>query len=111
MKRKIIILILITLLLGSCLQRNNPLDPVGNPDVIVPDEVRDVSCTPSPAGVINKYVIIQWTANNPDNTDGYKVYRALAYSANYACVDTVFTNVCNHGSEAWHNVLPGDYWY
>ena len=111
MKFKIILLIVITLFIGSCLQRNNPLDPVGNPNVIVPDEVRDVSCTASPPGATHKYVIIRWTANNPENTDGYKVYRWLAYSANYTCVDTVYTNECNHGSKAWHTVLPGDYWY
>jgi hypothetical protein len=75
------------------------------------DEVRDVSCTASPPGATHKYVIIRWTANNPENTDGYKVYRGLAYSANYTCVDTVYTNECNHGSKAWHTVLPGDYWY
>ncbi|MCB5246694.1 MAG: hypothetical protein LHW57_01535 [Candidatus Cloacimonetes bacterium] len=112
MKTKLLLLSLILLLIAACsLKRENPLDPIGNPAIIVPDQVSGVQCFASGAGVINKFVEVRWNANPPLNTDGYFVYRGLAYNSEYAVVDTVATNICNHGSEPWHLVLPGDYWY
>ncbi len=112
MKTKLLILSFALLLLAACsLKRNNPLDPIGNPNIIVPDQVSGVQCFASPGGAENKYVEVRWSANPALNTDGYYVYRGLAYYSEYAAVDTVTTNICNHGSEPWHSVLPGDYWY
>lgn len=112
MKTKLLILSFALLLLAACsLKRNNPLDPIGNPNIIVPDQVSGVQCFASPVGAENKYVEVRWIANPALNTDGYYVYRGLAYYSEYAAVDTVTTNICNHGSEPWHSVLPGDYWY
>ncbi len=111
MKIKLLILALVLLFTGACLEHNNPLDPYNNPDIIVPDQVSGVQCFSSPVGAINKYVEVRWNANPPLNTDGYYVYRGLAYNSDYAVVDTVATNICNHGSEPWHLVMPGDYWY
>ena len=111
MKTKLILAALVLLLTAACLKHSNPLDPYDNPDIIVPDQVSGVQCFASQAGSANKYVEVRWIANPALNTDGYYVFRGLAYDSDYAVVDTVATNFCNHGSEAWHSVLPGDYWY
>ncbi len=112
MKTRILFLLLLLILVFSCsVKRNNPLDPLGNSDISVPQTVAGVICTPSPTGAANKYVEVRWDANSPLNTDGYYVYRGLAYGSGYSVVDTVFTNVCNHGAKPWHLVLPGVYWY
>ncbi len=112
MKTKLTTLSLILLLIAACtLKRDNPLDPIGHPEIIVPAPVSGVQCFASPVGAANKFVEVRWVANPPLNTDGYYVYRGLAYNSEYAVVDTVATNICNHGSKPWHSVLPGDYWY
>ena len=111
MKTKLILAALVLLLTAACLKHSNPLDPYDNPDIIVPDQVSGVQCFASQAGSANKYVEVRWIANPALNTDGYYIFRGLAYNSDYAVVDTVATNFCNHGSEAWHSVLPGDYWY
>ncbi|HOZ00602.1 MAG TPA: hypothetical protein PLG20_02210 [Candidatus Syntrophosphaera sp.] len=111
--RSIALLLIITLLLASCgLKRTNPLDPIGNTEIQTPQTVSNlIIYGVSPAGADNKYVDLRWDANSSLTTDGYFVYRGLGYSASYAVVDTVFTNSCYHGSEPWHQVLPGIYWY
>ncbi|MDP3114131.1 MAG: hypothetical protein Q8M98_05060 [Candidatus Cloacimonadaceae bacterium] len=107
-----VILILGLLLTMSCgLKRSNPLDPIGNPDIKVPQTVSNVVCTPSPVGASSKFVNITWDLNSPQNTEGYYIYRGLAFYSAYAVVDTVFTNTCTHGSKPWHSVSPGDYYY
>ncbi len=107
------ILLVLGFFMGSCqLQRKNPLDPIGNPDVSTPQTVSNlIIYGVSGPGSDNKYVELRWDANNPLTTDGYYVYRGLAYNSAYAVVDTVGTNSCYHGSEPWHSVLPGTYWY
>ncbi|MDZ4181526.1 MAG: hypothetical protein U1B83_01520 [Candidatus Cloacimonadaceae bacterium] len=112
MRYIIVILLSALLLTTSCgLKRSNPLDPTGNPDVTVPETVSNVIGSPSPAGASTKFVTVTWNPNNPLNTDGYYVYRGLAYNSSYSVVDTVFTNSCTHGSKPWHSVSPGDYYY
>ncbi len=104
---------------GSCgLKRKNPLDPVADPDIIVPDMVSEVSTAASPAGASNKYVIITWRSNSPITTSGYYVYRGLGYYSQYTVVDTVMvpnnpgtTTSCTHGAKPWHLVFPGEYYY
>jgi hypothetical protein len=106
------ILCSLCLVLASCgLKRSNPLDPTGNIGIVVPETVSNVACSPSPAGAANKYVNVSWNPNSLYSTDGYYVYRGLAYNSAYSVVDTVFTNSCSHGSKPWHMVTPGDYYY
>ncbi|PKN74278.1 MAG: hypothetical protein CVU49_08635 [Candidatus Cloacimonetes bacterium HGW-Cloacimonetes-2] len=111
MKKLILILIPIMLLLGSCgLRRTNPLDPFGDNNVVVPDPVTNITFFIQ-GGQGYKTVSFSWTANSGFNTDGYYLYRGLAYNSSFAVVDTVTTNSCVHGSDPWHVVLPGDYYY
>ncbi len=113
MKHFIWLSLLGALLLSACgLRRSNPLDPIGNPNLDVPEVVSNVQCSPSPPGAANKYVTVTWEPNSNRTTDGYYVYRGLAYNSAYAVVDTVETNIgtCTHGSDPWHNVYPGQYW-
>jgi hypothetical protein len=107
------LLIILAVLTASCsLKRSNPLDPLGNPDIIIPETVTNITYTHSQPGSMSKFVDLNWTSNNPITTDGYFVYRSLAYPSEYSVVDTVFTNSCNHGSEPWHVVIGGNtYWY
>jgi hypothetical protein len=82
---KMVALILLLLLVYSCgLKRNNPLD-----NVTPPPRVTGLSAEGSGPGVENKYVELTWTKNPAATTDGYYVYRGLAYNAEYARVDTV----------------------
>lgn len=112
MKARLLVILAALLLVASCsLKHDNPLDPIGNQDIIVPDKVSNVQCFASPPGAAQKFVEVRWSANPALNTDGYFVYRGLAYGSEYAVVDTVATNICNHGSKPWHSVFPGDYWY
>ncbi len=113
MQRILTLLLILSLLFTvSCgLKRSNPLDPNGNPQIVIPETVSNVVCSPSPAGAVNKFVSITWSANSIYSTDGYYVYRGLAYNSTYAIVDTVFTNSCSHGSKPWHYITPGDYYY
>ncbi|MCB5224061.1 MAG: hypothetical protein WCY21_00375 [Candidatus Cloacimonadaceae bacterium] len=114
MKFRNLILLLCLILLTSCMvKRNNPLDPIGNPDIIVPDQVSGLQCFASGVGATNKYVELRWNANPSLNTDGYYIYMGLAYNSEYAVVDTVTTNVSvsSHGGKPWHSVKAGDYWY
>ncbi|HNT52673.1 MAG TPA: hypothetical protein PKH19_04665 [Candidatus Syntrophosphaera sp.] len=113
MKLRLLPLILIILALVSCqFRRSNPLDPIGNPDVSTPQTISNlIVYGVSGPGADNKYVELRWDANNPLTTDGYFVYRGLAYNSSYAPVDTVGTNSCYHGSKPWHLVLSGIYWY
>ena len=113
MKTRIALLALLALAALSCqLRRDNPLDPLGNPDVDVPQTVSNVIIYGvSATGADNKYVELRWDQNNPLTTDGYFVYRGLSFNSAYAVVDTVGTNSCYYGSKPWHVVLPGIYWY
>jgi hypothetical protein len=62
-------------------------------------------------------VRLEWTSNNPYNTDGYYIYRSLGYYSAYATVDTLLhagntaTQAYIHSSENDPSVSPGDYWY
>jgi len=115
----LIALLALVLALGSCsLKRDNPLDPVSHPDIVVPDIVSEVTTASSPAGASNKFVIITWRSNSPITTTGYYVYRGLGYYSTYTVVDTVYvptnpgsTTSCTHGAKPWHTVFPGEYYY
>lgn len=109
MKPAILSLLFILLLLASCsLERNNPLDPLGNPDIEIPNTVTNLVPYPSPAGAPQKYVYLQWIWDPPisDLQYGFKVYRSNAYFSKYEVVGEISTPYYNHV-----NVMPGDYWY
>lgn len=94
-------------LVGCGLDRSNPLDPVGNDDILVPEQVSELVANPSHAGETNKYVSLSWRVNSTTTTDGYYIYRSLSYYSTFARVDTVFTvNQYDH-----IDILAGDYYY
>ncbi len=92
LKRILILLplgIMVLLFAASCeLKRTNPLDPLGNNNIYTPPLVTGLTATGSGAGVVNKFVELKW-ARNVINTDGYYIYRALAYDAAYSRIDEV----------------------
>ena len=108
-----IMLILLTVFLGSCsLKRSNPLDPNGNGDIIVPEPVTGITYTTSSQNQIPCWVKITWTANNENNTDGYYIYRGMGYYSSYALVGDVTTNEFMHSSADDPSVQPKiDFYY
>ncbi|MDD2332244.1 MAG: fibronectin type III domain-containing protein [Candidatus Cloacimonetes bacterium] len=108
--KKLLILLGITLLMTlSCsLRRSNPLDPNGDNDITVPLQVTDVTATAQsvPNSSIRS-VVVSWTRNSVDNSDGYYIYRSLGYYAEFALVG----EVGNIGEFTHLNVLPGQYYY
>lgn len=85
-----IVLFLLLFFSISCeLKRNNPLDPESGPGITAPPKVTGLEATGSGPGVVSKYVELEWTKNDIGNTDGYYIYRGLAYNAAYARIDTV----------------------
>ncbi len=82
--------VLVSVFSASCgLKRSNPLDPLGNSNIVVPDPVMNPTATASAAHASVKSVTLRWTANNPDNTDGYYIYRGLNYYSAFTLVGTV----------------------
>lgn len=79
---KYIIIITIGLVLTSCgleLERDNPLDPLGNgmsaPDKVIVYELPLTS---------NGSVLLQWMIQY--DAVGYKIYRSLSYDGNYLLI-------------------------
>lgn len=85
----IIIVVVLSILVTACdLKRINPLDPVGNPDINIPDRVVGLSVLGSGPGIQSKYVELKWKRNvevvdSVKNTDGYFIYMGLAYNSAY----------------------------
>lgn len=105
-------LVLLSLIAQGCgIKRDNPLDPNGNPSIIIPEIISSLEVYPSPPAAANKYVELRWRANPSYSTDGYYVYRGLGYFSTFTIVDTVYTNNASHGSKPWHRVVPGEYYY
>jgi hypothetical protein len=76
-------------MLSSCgLKRSNPLDPNGNPDVVAPDAVMNATASPS-SGSASPSITIRWSANNPENTSGYYIYRGLGFFSSFTLVGSV----------------------
>lgn len=85
----LIITMTLTLLITACeLKRTNPLDPLSHQNIISPPKVTGLTASGSGPGIESKYVELTWTRNTND-TDGYYIYRGLAYNAAYARIDTV----------------------
>lgn len=115
--RYLAILMLALSLFACGLKRDNPLDPNGDAEIIVPGEVGGISASAYGSGSSVRYVRLDWTSNNLYNTDGYYVYRSLGYYSAYAVVDTLLhatstiTQSYTHSSANDPSVSPGDYWY
>ncbi|MFO7660812.1 MAG: hypothetical protein R6V77_07860 [Candidatus Cloacimonadaceae bacterium] len=85
----LLLTLLIMLAAGSCeLKRTNPLDPSSHLEIEAPPRVTGLSAIGSGPGVESKYVELKWSKNNI-NTDGYYIYRGLAYNSAYARIDEV----------------------
>jgi LysM repeat protein len=105
-------MLLSALLLNSCgLKRSNPLDPLGNSNIVVPEPVTSISVGTSAFNQVPRTVTLRWAANSSNNTSGYYIYRALAYYASYALVGSVSVNEFIHSSANDNTVMPGDYYY
>ncbi|MDD2229217.1 MAG: fibronectin type III domain-containing protein [Candidatus Cloacimonetes bacterium] len=98
--------------LSSCgLKRSNPLDPIGNSSVVIPDAVQSPSATASSAHATVKSVTLRWTPNAAANTSGYYVYRGLGYFSSYTLVGTVNDAENNSFIHSGPTVLPGYYYF
>jgi len=90
MIRGLLLSLLCLLVLSCSLRRSNPLDPVGNDEIIIPLPVTNVSATAqSVSGTNIRNVKINWSPNSSNDTDGYYIYRGLAYNSSYARVGEV----------------------
>ncbi len=104
------LLVIVALSMGSCgLKRSNPLDPLGNINIVTPDPVNGVSVNASPNNASVKSVTVRWRANNSDNTTGYYVYRGLGYYSAFSIVGEVQDSIFVHTGPT---VMPGvEYYY
>jgi len=104
------LLLLTSLAMGSCgLKRNNPLDPMGNVNIISPDPVNGVTVTPSVNNAPVKSVTVRWRANSSENTSGYYIYRGMGYFSAFSVVGEVQDSIFMHTGPT---VMPGvEYYY
>lgn len=85
---------------------------MGNPNIVAPDPVMSPTANSSPAHATVKSVTIRWTANNPENTSGYYIYRGLNYYSAYTLVGTVSSAENTTFIHTGPTVQPGNYyWY
>lgn len=113
-------LLIAMLLISSCsLKRSNPLDPFENSEIEVPNTVTGlVPVNTSAPGAPDKFVTLQWnwippTAYHPS---GFRIYRSLAYMAQFELVDTLATFYDSEDLQITEDythtgTMPGDYWY
>ncbi|GAB1468006.1 hypothetical protein MASR2M64_07030 [Candidatus Cloacimonadota bacterium] len=105
-------LLVLLITLSSCgLKRSNPLDPIGNPNVVVPDAVQNPTATASSAHAPIKSVTLRWTPNDPANTSGYYIYRGLGYFSSYTLVGTVNDAANNSFIHSGPTVIAGNHFY
>ncbi len=78
-----VLIILIFLLTGCSLERNNPLDPLSNSGIVVPQMLSNITLSSS-----NGKVNIQWT--RLDNVHKYYIYRSLSYNGQYIKIAETF---------------------
>lgn len=115
--RFILLLLVVLLVLAGCgIKRDNPLDPHSN-DLIIPSDVSGLQATTFGSGSSTRYIHFRWNNNNINDTDGYYLYRSLGYYSAYAVVDTILhipgvdLQQYTHSSANDPTVAPGDYWY
>jgi len=106
-----ITVLLVILLPTACgLKRSNPIDPLGNNNVIVPNPVTGIVTRASNAGQNPKFYAVKWTPNSMANTDGYYVYMGQGYTSEYILDGTVLNLSGVPEIEFFKsNVMPGDY--
>jgi hypothetical protein len=104
-----IVAVLICLLfITSCeLKRNNPLDPETNPDIITPPQITGLTASGNSVGVY-----LAWNKNDDNYTDGYYIYKSLAYNAAYERIATI-SNVTPGQTVSINlsNLAAGNYYY
>ena len=110
--RTIVILIMSLLLLTACgLKRSNPIDPLGDNNVVVPNPVTGIITRTSTTGQHPKYYAVKWTPNSIGNTDGYYVYVGQGYDSYYVLDGTVLNLTGVQEIEFYKSdVMPGDYY-
>ncbi len=82
MKKLLLLAAIIALITISCeLERNNPLDPDNNGDVVVPSAVVIDNITVSGSGSTSKWVQLEWSRS--EDAAFYLIYRALEYDGAY----------------------------
>lgn len=82
MKLFTLILLLTSLLTACSLERKNPLDPLSNSGITVPQTVSNMILSSS-----NGKVNIQWTRLN--NVYKYYIYRSLSYNGQYVKISEI----------------------
>ena len=111
MKRHLIYFILLalsaTLILSCSLSRNNPLDPIGNPDVFAPPVVQIDTLNTSP-DLIKWYVAV---TKEDSLADGYYIY--AAFQDNYfGTYDRVGKNISAFDTTFSKDIVSHDYvWF
>lgn len=115
--RYILIVLLTLLVMSGCgIKRDNPLDPDTH-DLQIPSNVGGLQGHAIRPGPYTVYVQLSWSGNNPNNTDGYYIYRSLSYNSAYAVIDTLLhtegidSQTYNHSSENDSSVTAGRFWY
>ncbi|MDP8221461.1 MAG: hypothetical protein P9X26_08950 [Candidatus Stygibacter frigidus] len=79
--KKVILLISLVIIFGSCaLDRSNPLDPVAH-DIEVPNEVIGINIS----RISSNEIEITWASQ--DDADGYYIYRCLSNDGSYVRID------------------------
>lgn len=112
----LIFLIVISFILISCsLDRSNPLDPLGNPDVFIPPDIKfaNVDETQHFPDYELKWFVGKYTNALYDTVkaDGYFIYAAMNYYSNYILVDikNSFTDTTKNIYELYSD--PGYRWF
>ncbi|OPX24179.1 MAG: hypothetical protein B1H05_05505 [Candidatus Cloacimonas sp. 4484_140] len=103
----ILLLISAILILSCSLSRNNPLDPIGNPDVFAPPVVQIDTLNTDP-DLIKWYVAI---TKEDSLADGYYIY--AAFQDNYfGTYDRVDRNISAHDTTFSKNDVSHEYiWF
>ena len=81
MKKIILLLSFFMILSFGCMKRDNPLDPYGHPDVVVPQKVSNFSGS----ALSGTTVKLTWTASA--SVSGYYIYRSMSMNGKYERVD------------------------
>jgi len=105
----LVIIISILTLQFCSLERNNPLDPSGNSDIIVPNEIINISLEVSPRNISPRWIKISWRKD--DLVDGYYLYRSMSQHSYFMRIAKIENNQINEYVDK-DGVLSGrEYWY
>jgi len=106
MINKMITLICLTSFIISCsLDRNNPVDPI-NTGTPAPSLVTGLFVQP-----VNDYWLsISWDSD-PDNVDGYYLYRSMSYDGYYELLNVIDHDVSSYDDTDEIDTTNNIYWY